>query len=77
MSYFCFDKDFEYMSRSASTPIAHHLKLSALQCSSTDEDFKYMSRVSCSSVVGSLLFRRLLKFMLQEGICLKVESVIL
>ena len=40
----------------ASTSIASHFKLSAIQCASTDEDTEYMSRISYSSDVGSLMY---------------------
>jgi hypothetical protein len=42
--------------KSVSTPIAPHFRLSALQCPSTDGNIEYMSRVPYSSVVGSLMY---------------------
>src|SRR5438128_1260663 len=42
--------------KSVSTPIAPHFKLSASQCSASDEEFEYMSRVPYSSAVGSLMY---------------------
>jgi hypothetical protein len=39
-----------------STPIASHFKLSALQCSTSEDDIEYISRVPYSSVVGSLIY---------------------
>ena len=43
-------------SKPVSTLIAPHFKLSAAQCSSSDEDVEYMSKVSYSSAVGSLMY---------------------
>jgi len=39
-----------------STPIAPHFKLSAAQCSSSDEDVEYISKVTYSSAVSSLMY---------------------
>jgi hypothetical protein len=38
------------------TPIPSHVKLSALQCPTSEDDIEYMSRVPYSSAVGSLMF---------------------
>jgi ATP-binding cassette subfamily B (MDR/TAP) protein 1 len=40
----------------ASTPIASHFKLSALQCPTSEHDIEYMSRVPYSSAVGSFMY---------------------
>jgi hypothetical protein len=39
-----------------STPLAPHFKLSAKQCSESDDDLEYMSKIPYSSVVGSLMY---------------------
>lgn len=42
--------------RSVSTPLASHFKLSVMQCPRTNEEVRHMSNIPYSSLVGSLMY---------------------